>query len=207
MMFPSRFASGREPQPDWPFGKGVNDIPLLTSQDGLNWDRTFMEAFIRPGLDQGNWHERAFYMERGIMQTSPAELSLYCMENFRLPGNNIRRYTLRLDGFASARAPYLTGELLSNPLVFSGGELRLNFSTSAVGWMKVELLDAACRPLPGFTLAECPDIYGDKVDAKARWNSGNTPAKLAGKTVRLRFMMSDADLYAFRFNGDLAGTA
>ena len=81
LMFPSRFASGREPQPGWKFGAGVNDIVFLSSRDGLKFDRTFMEAFIRPGLDQGNWHERSLYMERGILQTSPTELSLYCMQN------------------------------------------------------------------------------------------------------------------------------
>ena len=70
LMFPSRFASAREPISGWKHGKGVNDIALLSSRDGIHFDRTFMEAFIRPGQDQGNWHERSLYMERGILQTS-----------------------------------------------------------------------------------------------------------------------------------------
>ena len=54
-MFPSRFASAREPIPGWKFGKGVNDIVFLSSRDGIQFDRTFMEAFIRPGLGERGW--------------------------------------------------------------------------------------------------------------------------------------------------------
>jgi hypothetical protein len=200
LMFPSRFASAREPQPGWKFGKGVNDIVLLSSRDGIHFDRTFMEAFIRPGLDPGAWHERSLYMERGVLQTSPTELSLYCMQNWRLPSVHIRRYTLRPDGFASVRADYEGGELITKPLRFDGDQLRLNFSTSAVGSIKVEIQDEAGEALPGFSLADCPEIYGDKLDGVVTWNDEPDLGALAGKTIRLRFHMSDADLYALRFS-------
>jgi hypothetical protein len=199
LMFPSRFASAREPQPGWKFGKGVNDIVLLSSRDGIHFDRTFMEAFIRPGLDQGNWHERSLYMERGILQTSPTELSLYCMQNWRLPSVHIRRYTLRPDGFVSVQAGYEGGDLTIKPLRFAGNRLRLNFSTSAVGWIRVEIQDESGVPVSGFTLEDCPEVYGDKLDAIVSWNGGNDVGSLAGKAIRLRFQMSDADLYSFQF--------
>jgi len=199
LMFPSRFASAREPKPGWEHGKGVNDIALLSSRDGVHWDRTFMEAFIRPGLDQGNWHERSLYMERGIIQTSPTELSLYCMQNWRLPSNHIRRYTLRPEGFVSVQAPYEGGELVTKPFVFSGAMLELNYSTSAVGSIQVEIQDATGRPLPGFSLADCPEIYGDHIEHIVKWKHGTNLATLAGRQVRLRFVMHDADLFAFRF--------
>jgi hypothetical protein len=35
---------------------------------------------------------------------------------------------------------------------------------------------------------------------KARWKSGESVAPLAGKAVRLRFVMRDADLHALRFH-------
>lgn len=199
LMFPSRFASSREPKPGWKFGPGVNDIVFLSSRDGLLFDRTFMKAFIRPGLDEGNWHERSLYMERGILQTSPTELSLYCMQNWRLPTVHIRRYTLRPDGFVSIQAGYKTGELITKPFRFQGGELRLNYSASAVGWLKVEIQDADGEPVDQFTLDRCPEIIGDKLDATVRWKSTHDVSSLAGKSLRLRFVMSDCDLYAFRF--------
>lgn len=200
LMFPSRFASAREPIPGWKHGKGVNDIAFLTSRDGIHFDRTFMEAFIRPGMDPGNWHERSLYMERGILQTSPTELSLYCMQNWRLPSVHIRRYTLRPDGFVSMRAGYAGGEFVTPPLRFSGNRLELNVSTSAVGWVKVEVLDAEGQPVPRFTADDCEELFGDKLDAEVRWAAGTDCSVLSGRPIRLRFLMSDADLYALRFS-------
>lgn len=199
-MFPSRFASARKPNPDWKHGAGVNDIAFLSSRDGLQFDRTFMQAFIRPGTDDGNWHERSLYMERGVLQTSPTELSLYCMQNWRLPTVHIRRYTLRSDGFVSIQAGYSQGELVSNPLQFNGDELHLNFSTSAVGFIKVEIMKADGGAIDGLRLADCPEIYGDKIDGHVDWTSDAKLADLANTAVRLRFVLSDADLYAFRFS-------
>lgn len=187
----------RAPKPGWKFGNGVNDIVFLSSRDGIHFDRTFMEAFIRPGLDPGNWHERSLYMERGILQTSPTELSLFCMQNWRLTTVHIRRYTLRPDGFVSIQAGYQPGILTTKPVRFTGHELRLNFSTSAVGWLKVALLDGSGDPIPGFTLKDCPEIYGDQLDGPVKW-MGNI-GKLAGRPVTLQFQLSDANLYAFRF--------
>lgn len=201
-MFPSRFASGREPQPGWKHGKGVNDIAFLSSRDGVHFDRTFLEAFIRPGLDQKNWHERSLYMERGILRTSPAELSVYCMQNWREPTVHIRRYTLRPDGFVSLRAPYQAGQARTKTIVFSGKHLRVNYSTSAVGWLKLGLEDSAGQPIAGFSLEDCPEMYGDQLDAMVRWQSGEDLSRFIGQPVTLRIAMSDADLYAFRFTDD-----
>ena len=197
-MFPSRFVSGREPKPGWKFGKGVNDIAFLTSRDGIHFDRTFLEAFVRPGLDQGNWHERSLYMERGILQTSPTELSMFAMQNWRLPSVHIRRYTLRPDGFVSINAPYKGGEFITKPLTFTGRELRLNYSTSAVGAIQVEIQDTDGKAIPGFALKDCIEIYGDKLDGPVRWKLHDDVSLLTGRSVRMRFVMSDADLYAFR---------
>jgi hypothetical protein len=203
LMFPSRFASAREPIPGWKFGKGVNDIAFLSSRDGVHFDRTFLEAFVRPGLDPGNWHERSLYMERGILQTAPDELSMYAMEHWRLDTVHIRRLTLRPDGFVSLQGPYDGGEVVTRPLRFSGERLRLNVSTSAVGSVRVEIQDERSQPLKDFALDNCREIFGDELDRKVQWKSTATLGELAGKTVRLRFALRDADLYAFRFD---AGT-
>lgn len=198
-MFPSRFVSGREPKPGWEHGKGVNDIAFLSSRDGIHFDRSFMEAFVRPGLDDGNWHERGLYMERGILQTSPTELSLYGMENWRLDTVHIRRFTLRVDGFVSVNAGYKGGEFTTKPMTFSGDELGMNYSTSAVGSVRVEIRDTDGRPIAGHTLRDCPEIFGDQVDRTVAWKNGADVSALAGRPIRLRFVMRDADLYSFRF--------
>ncbi len=127
------------------------------------------------------------------------------MQNWRLPSVHIRRYTLRPDGFASVQAGYQSSNLTTKPFRFDGNQLHLNYSTSAVGWIKVEVQDQAGQPVPGFSLADCAEIYGDKLDAVVTWKNNADVGALAGRTVRLRFSMSDADLYAVRFRAKQRG--
>ena len=42
LMFPSRFVQERSPTPCWHAGPMVNDIVIMSSHDGLNFDPTFM---------------------------------------------------------------------------------------------------------------------------------------------------------------------
>ena len=199
LMFPSRFHMDRMPDPDWFDGSGLSDIVFMSSRDGFHFDRSFMEAFVRPGLDTGNWHERGIYMERGLIETSPTEISIYGMENSKLESVNIRRYSLRTDGFVSVNAGYGGGEFVTRPLVFDGNTLELNYSTSAVGSVQVEVQDVDGAPIPGRTLDDCPEKFGDQIDGVMSWSDGTDVGSVAGKPVRLRFRLMDADLYAFKF--------
>ena len=200
LMFPSRFVHERTPDPDWTYDTGVSDIVFLSSRDGLHFDRSFMEAFIRPGLDFGNWHDRGIYFEVGVLHTSATEMSMYGMENAHLTTQRIRRYTLRTDGFVSVKSGYAGGEFTTPPFIFSGSHLELNYSTSAVGSIKVEIQDAQGHPLQGFSLEEFPERYGDEIEGLVSWENGRDASSLAGQPVRLCFVLKDADLYAFKFN-------
>ena len=199
LMFPSRFVPDRTPDPDWPH-EGVSDVVFMSSRDGLKFDRSFMEAFIRPGPDPHNWHERSLYVTRGILQTSPKEMSLYGREHSSLPTVHYPRYTLRTDGFVSVNAGYGGGEFITKPVVFDGKELEINYSTSAVGSLRVELQDAEGHAVPGYSLDDSPDHFADEIDGKVAWEGGPDLSGLAGTPVRLRFALKDADLYTFKFN-------
>ena len=65
--------------------------------------------------------------------------------------------------------------------------------------MRVEIQDAQGKPIDGFSLADCPEMIGDRIDQAVTWKSGTDVSSLAGKPVRLRFRMKDADLYSFQF--------
>jgi hypothetical protein len=108
-------------------------------------------------------------------------------------------YRLRLDGFASVHAAYDGGELVTKPVTFTGDVLKVNFSTSAAGGLRVELQDAGGYPIPGFSLEEAVESAGDSPDHVVSWTSRRSVSVLAGRPVRVRFVLRDADLYAFRF--------
>lgn len=181
------------------YHKDVSDAVLMTTRGGTVFDRTFLSSFIRPGIGPRNWVSRTNYPALGIVQTGPHEMSLYVNQDYAQPTAHLRRYSLRLDGFASVRAPYEGGEMRTKPLRFGGKRLLLNFSTSAAGGIRVEVQDEAGNPIPGFTLADSVETIGNDLDRVVRWKSGADLGKLAGKTIRLRFVMKDADLYALRF--------
>jgi hypothetical protein len=184
-------------------GGGARDVAdgvLLTSRAGTTtYDFTFLESFVRPGIGYSNWTSRNNYPALGVVQTGPAEMSLYVQRNYGQRESYLERMTLRLDGFASVRAPYQGGEMVTRPFRFTGKELEINYATSAAGGLRVEIQDASGRALPGFALGDCAEIVGDEIERVVRWGAGADLGALAGKTVRLRFAMKDADLFALRF--------
>ena len=193
IALPTRFVPGRGDSPKYD-KKDVNatDILFMSTRAGsTKYGRVFTEAFIRPGLDPGRWRNRSNYVALNMVPTGPAEMSIY-----HFSGD---RYVLRTDGFISVNAGAEQGELLTKPLTFSGGELLLNFSTSATGSLRVEIQTADGQPIPGFAFADTTDLFGDEINGTYSWKSGADVSSLVGKPVRLRFVMQDADLYSFRF--------
>jgi hypothetical protein len=146
-----------------------------------------------------NWVSRSNYPALNLVQTGASEMSFYIARNYGQPSMYLRRYKLRLDGFASAQAGYAGGELVTRPLRFNGSQLELNYSTSAPGGIRVELQDRSGAPIPGYTLAESREIIGDEIARTVSWTSGANLKRLNGQAVRLRLVMRDADLYSLRF--------
>ncbi|MBM3797720.1 MAG: hypothetical protein FJW31_27545 [Acidobacteria bacterium] len=182
--------------------KDCSDAVLMSTRGGLKYDRPFLEAFLRPGLGVENWVSRSNYPALNIVETGPSEMSFYVVRNYGQPSIYLRRYTLRLDGFASVHAPYRGGaEMVTKPLRFSGARLLLNFATSAPGSVRVEIQDAATgAPIEGYAMADARELIGDQIERPATWSGkGADLSALAGRAVRLRFAMQDADLYALRF--------
>jgi hypothetical protein len=186
-------------QVDPGYFKDCSDAVLMTSRGATRYDRTFMEGFLCPGIGAENWVSRTNYPALNIVQTGPSEMSLYSNQNYGQPTSHLRRYSLRLDGFAAVRAPYAGGELLTRPLTFTGRELALNFATSAGGGIRVEIQDPAGGPLPGFGLEDAVETIGNEIERAVRWKGGADVGALAGRPVRLRFAMRDARLYALQF--------
>ncbi len=189
------------------YGAALTDGMFMSSRDGYSFN-LWPESFIRPGLrPRGNWTYGDNFQNWGIVTTAsaisgaPDELSFYLREGYWREGSSeLRRYTMRVDGFASVQAPLAGGELVTKPLVFAGRELVLNFSASAAGSIRVELLrDQMNDPVEGFSLEECVEVLGDELERIVRWQDGRELGGLAGTPVRLRFVLRDAEIFSFRF--------
>lgn len=195
--FPKRFMPDRKVVVEHKT-PGVSDGVFMSSRDGLNF-HLYNEAFIRPGNDTENWTDRNIMTAWGLLELMPGEISLYYSEHYRHPTNRLVRATFRTDGFCSLHAGGDRGEVVTKPVVFAGGELVINYATSAAGGIRIELRDASGKPIPGFGMDDCSVIYGDEIERVVRWNSGSSVLELAGKPIRLAFEMLDADLYSIEF--------
>ena len=187
-------------------GAEVTDGVFMSSRDGLAFHR-WDEAFLRPGPQaEGRWIYGDNYQSYGLFETKadvpglPHEISLHFNEGaWRDEMHRLRRYTIRLDGFVSLSAPLAGGELITKPIKFSGNQLSLNYSTSAAGNLYVEIQDAAGQPIPGFTLADADELFGDTTEQVVTWKGHSEVSQLAGQPIRLRFVLKDADLFSFHF--------
>ncbi len=197
--FPKRFMPGRSGREGF---KGLSDAVFMTSRDGEKFDREFLQALIRPGRDEKNWGDRGTMPAWGLVQTGPDEMSMYYSQHYREPTAHMRRGVWRLDGIASLHAGATPGELVTRPFTFAGNSLTLNYATSAAGSVQVEIQDADGKAIPGFSLAEATETFGDKIDAPFAWKKGTDVSSLAGKPIRLRFAVRDADVYSYRFAGE-----
>ncbi len=198
LSFPMRFVPDRKKIPAHK-EDGVSDAVFMSSRDGVSWDRSFLEAWVRPGLDQRNWTDRSNMPAWGIIQTDPTEFSMYLSEHYWWPDNRLRRMTVRRHGFGSLHAGHGGGECITRPLTFSGNHLLLNYSTSAAGSVQVEIQDAKTgNPLPGHALGDMAPLFGDELDGPVSWDGKNDLRAIAGKPVRFRFVLKDADVFAIR---------
>ena len=170
----------------------ITDIVFMATRPGSNrYYRHFKEAFIRPGLGAAGWGNRANYITLNAVQTSPTEMSL-----FMYGGGH---YKLRLDGFISVNAGYEKGEFVTKPMTFTGNTLELNYSTAGAGEIRVEIQDTKGQPIAGYTLEDCDTIKGDAIAGHVKWKDSANVEKLAGQSIRLRFVMNEADLYSLKF--------
>jgi len=195
LSFPKRYISDRNRDFYNSADHGVSDCMFISSRDGINWNRAFLQAYVRPGLDRRNWINRNNMMGLGIVETSKYEFSMYISENYRMDTAGVRRLSIRKYGFASLNAGFTKGSVLTKPFKYEEGDLYINYSTSAVGYVIIHVLDTNKN-----ILASSKEIYGDEIFEKVVFNNDIT--KYKDSSIRLLIELKDSDLYAFVFGKD-----
>lgn len=181
-------------------GSAMTETMLMVSRDGYHFNR-FREAFFTSGIENGeNWVYGDGYFAYGMIETEsdfygePKELSLYVGHGYRARPLSFERYTIRIDGFYSWRADFEEGKAVTKPLTFSGNTLSVNFATSALGYLRIRILDEDGAPIEGYDSGR---LFGNSIDRPCDFEK--SLSELCGKTVRLEFSMKDCDFYSFIF--------
>ena len=104
---------------------------------------------------------------------------------------------LRLDGFVSLDAGEQEGSLLTVPLSLEGKRMFVNVNATG-GYIRAEILDSTGRTESGgFSLGNSIAVRGDHLKAEIKWKGRENLSSLAGKSVRIRFHLKKANLFAF----------
>jgi hypothetical protein len=168
------------------------DILLMTARGSQPFDRTFRDAFLRPGLDPARWGNRSNYAAWHVVPVDEQSMALYLTP--------FRRALWRVDGMTSLHAGADEGLYRTRLFRYQGSRLELNAETSAGGEILVELQDDQGAPLPGCSFADCQPLVGSKIAWQIAWKGGDRLGEWAGKPVRLAVRLREADLYSWKFS-------
>jgi hypothetical protein len=173
---------------------------FMASRDGQTFQR-FANAVVPPSAPQDRSGNRSNYMAWGLLKlpADKTDWSVYAKEAYYTGlASRLRRFTYRQDGLVALTASG-SGEAVTRPVTFSGKQLKLNYRAKGGGSVRVELQDAEGKAIAGFAAAESVPLSADSLSANAAWNLKGDLASVAGQAVRLRFVLHDAELFAFRF--------
>ena len=196
-------------------GRYALEPHLAMSRDGENWQWVGRQDAFIPHGPRGSWEEFNTQMGTGEPIRQGDKLYFYYSGRtyphrpYYARGNpeiipkqlvendvNIGLATLRVDGFVSLEDHHGGGLVETKPLLVSGKELHVNVD-SRFGDFRVEVLDHAGDPIPGFTAAECVPIRIDRVGVTVRWKGHQDLVSLGGKPVRFRFHLKRSRLFSF----------
>ncbi|SDT44032.1 hypothetical protein [Jiangella sp. DSM 45060] len=190
--------------PDGTTGGGVDGpsyVQIAASRDLRHWHRPDRSQVVELGPD-GTWDDGMIFTSSNLIVTD-TEVSMYYGgwdDTHGVPGGQrsaaIGKVTWRKDGWVSMRAGSETGTLTTKVLEVSGDSLVVNADLGGDGSLRAELLDADGDPLPGFGLAASNPVTGDQLAAELTW-AGADLAAVAGRPLRIRFHLTDGDLYSF----------
>ena len=179
-----------------------NVISLGYSRDGFHFARPTHQPFMNVNETEGAWNWGNMQSVAGVplivgdslyFYSSGRRLSKIMWDSHTSTG----LATLRRDGFVSMHAGKKEGTLVTEKLSFDGKYLFVNADVCK-GKLAVEILDENGNPLEGYTKKDCVVMKKDNSTKKLiSWKNHSDLSSLKGQDIRLKFYLTDGDLYAF----------
>ncbi len=188
---------------------GTNSVKLSFSRDLRTWTRVGNRKHFIPVSEMGNGS-----LDTGqiLAASHPIQMGeelwfYYTGIDVRYRPNTpnindefhgaIHLGRLRLDGFVSLRAGIEGGIIETRAVKFEGGRIYVN-TDAAQGGIEAEIIDGTGRsPRPGWGRGEFIPIVGNHLRAELCWKGHDGVKELAGKVIRIRFYVKNADLFSF----------
>ena len=186
--------------------RDVSDFYIGTCRDGLNFDKTWVHARqpLVPRGPAGSWDKDIVLPGSNIVTYNDEHWIFYHGGNERIFNITPERECyiglakMPLDRFIGIRAPAEPGTIVTRPFKLEGTQLKVNVDASH-GSLAVEILDASGSPMAGFGRDEAERYEGvDELRLEPSWTGQPDLRSLQGNTVRLKFHLTNATIYAFQ---------
>ena len=181
---------------------GPIEVQLVYSRDGRKWHRTEDRSPVIPLGPKGSFDGGMIIMTAlGTSLHGDELVAFYTAGNtgHGAPVKNrhftIARASWRGDRLVALQANDKRGGVETVPLETQGNRLEINAYATG-GEIAVEVLDADGNVQPRYSSEACESINDDSLAHQVRWEGRD----LSGirRPFRLRFLMRNAKLYAFR---------
>ena len=186
-----------------------NEVLLGWSGDGWNWHRECRQPFLAVDGRPGAWNAGNIQSSAGSPLIVGDSLYFYFSGRYQSKPEHDSNFatglaTLRRDGFVSFGADAGGGWVTTAPFVCDGGMLFVNLDGR--GSFAAEVLDAGGTPIAGYTKEECLPVRAVNATAlRMAWRQAGDLSPLAGREIRLRFHLTEADLYAWWLSPSVRG--
>lgn len=182
-----------------------NEVMIGYSRDGFHFSRSSYEPFMKVNEVEGAWNYGNMQSINGVPLIVGDSLYFYSSGR-RLNSIMWDCYastglaTLRRDGFVSMRANQKKeGYLLTEKIRFDGKYLFVNADVNnKKSKLEVEILDENGLPISGFTRKDCVTLKNvDSTKTMITWKTHKDIAALSNRVIRLKFYLTDGDIYSF----------
>ncbi|HNQ90601.1 MAG TPA: hypothetical protein PKM73_18460 [Verrucomicrobiota bacterium] len=190
--------------PDPPDAQGIGYTALAWTHDGDHWIRD-PTPFFEPAPERGAWDHAHAWIDEQV----PVGDDVHLYYGGYRRGHKVNRFEerqiglvrIRRDRYVAREAGTVEGTLTTPLLLVRASALTLNVRVPPGGHVRVQVLDPAGRPIPGFSKTDHDPVRGDTLAAPVRWK--RPISALAGKPVRFEFSLEQAQLFAFELHPSL----
>jgi hypothetical protein len=181
---------------------GVMDVELAISRDGIHFDRPFRSPFWLPKSDGNTFDSGSLFTSSSPMLLDDEFRFYYggysqgatgADDGYHISGIGLA--TMPRDRFAGVRPVEKVGQVTLKPMDLTGIKGMTINADAANGAVRVELLDAHCRRVRGFTRDDAEPIVGDGLRHAVRWN-GKSLGGLPPSRYSPRLHLENAEVFA-----------
>ncbi|TDU66019.1 hypothetical protein EI77_03755 [Prosthecobacter fusiformis] len=179
---------------------GIIEVQLITSADGLTWQRTDPRISLIPRGEPGSFDGGTILGVSSTCVHVKDETWIYYTALTTSHGapippkmNAIGRAEWRRHGFVSLDAGQ-NGLVETRPLQLGGPALIIN-ANAAGGEIRAALLEADGRPIEGYTAEDCEPLRENQTKWQVRWQASGS-ALPQGRPLKVRLQMRQSRLYS-----------